>query len=154
MNEVSFFDMNFRPGANNPGRGYRFYTGEGVVYPFGAGLSYTTFVYDWAIEKILAYGLSDALVVLVTVEVTNVGEMTGSDTVLVFLVPPPDSIQGQPIQQLRQFEKVNLDSKKQEMISFSLTERDFSLANMEGQMEVIHGTWTIQIGDQEQEVTV
>ena len=33
-------DMNMRPSEKNPGRGYRFYTGQNVLYPFGHGLSY------------------------------------------------------------------------------------------------------------------
>lgn len=42
-------DMHFRPNSTsgNPGRGHRFYTGE-PVYPFGWGLSYSTFDYQWA----------------------------------------------------------------------------------------------------------
>ena len=41
--QISMFDMNLRPGKKNPGRGYRFYTGQSVLYPFGHGLSYAKY---------------------------------------------------------------------------------------------------------------
>ena len=152
MTEVSFFDMHFRPGEENPGRGYRFYSGKNVVYPFGSGLSYTTFEYFWEVDKIVAYGLNDHFEVHVSVLVTNVGKVKGSETVLIYVIPPPNSMPGQPIRQLCQFSKVQLASQQQERMSFTLSEQDFSLAK--GQMEVVHGSWMLQIGDSEQVVVV
>jgi len=43
VNQISFFDMSMH---TKPGRTYKFYTGE-AVYPFGYGLSYTTFDLSW-----------------------------------------------------------------------------------------------------------
>ena len=43
VNQISFFDMGMR---SKPGRTYKFYTGD-AVYPFGYGLSYTTFEMSW-----------------------------------------------------------------------------------------------------------
>jgi len=43
---LSMFDMQMRPSPTNPGRTYKFYTGQ-AVFEFGYGLSYTTFDYAW-----------------------------------------------------------------------------------------------------------
>jgi xylan 1,4-beta-xylosidase len=47
INEVSLFNMNLRPGPENPGRTYVWYTGNPVL-PFGYGLHYTDFSASWA----------------------------------------------------------------------------------------------------------
>jgi hypothetical protein len=154
MSEVSFLDMGFRHGESNPGRGYRFYNGSSVVYPFGAGLSYTTFEYVWEVEKIVEYGVNDDLVVYISVLVSNVGAVAGCETVLVYLTAPPNSVPGQPLRQLHEFAKLQIASQQQETVIFSLTEADFSLATGGGEMEVVHGSWTISIGDIEQVVVV
>jgi hypothetical protein len=46
VDAVSMFDMQMRPSSTNPGRTYKFYTGQ-AVFEFGYGLSYTTFSYAW-----------------------------------------------------------------------------------------------------------
>ena len=47
--------MNLRAGTSNPGRTYKFYTGT-AVYPFGSGISYTTFQYTWSQQSPLTIG--------------------------------------------------------------------------------------------------
>mmetsp|Transcript_13222 Transcript_13222/g.21646 ORF Transcript_13222/g.21646 Transcript_13222/m.21646 type:complete len:516 (+) Transcript_13222:207-1754(+) len=155
MNEVSFFDMNFRPGDSNPGRSYRFYTGENVEYPFGHGLSYTQFEYQVEVEKIVEYGLGDAVVAYVNVLVKNVGKVAGADTVLVYLRPPAESgVTGQPIRLLKQFEKFSLSSGAEDVFSFSLSEDDFSLADSDGGVSVVHGTWELEVGDVQKDIVI
>ena len=154
IDQVSFFDMNFRPGENNPGRGYRFYKGNDVVYPFGHGLSYTSFEYKCEVSKIIEYGLGDDLKVWVNVQVSNIGDVSGDETILLFMIPPSGSVAGQPIKQLRKFEKVFIEAKEQANVPFSLTIDDFSLANEDGKMETVRGTWSVQIGDVIVEIVV
>ena len=51
VDAVSMFDMQMRPSPTNPGRIYKFYTGQ-PVFEFGYGLSYTTFNYAWYNDSI------------------------------------------------------------------------------------------------------
>ena len=46
IDQVAMTDMSMRPSSTNPGRTYKFYTGQ-AVYEFGYGLSYTNFSYTW-----------------------------------------------------------------------------------------------------------
>jgi hypothetical protein len=51
VDAVSMFDMQMRPSPTNPGRTYKFYTGQ-AVYGFGTGLFYTTFTYSWSDDNV------------------------------------------------------------------------------------------------------
>mmetsp|Transcript_14059 Transcript_14059/g.21020 ORF Transcript_14059/g.21020 Transcript_14059/m.21020 type:complete len:324 (-) Transcript_14059:329-1300(-) len=156
VDEVSFLDMGMRRTVNssgavvNPGRGYRFYEGNSVVYPFGHGLSYTSFYYSWVMGsdiKQVQYGLTDKLTVQLEVSVNNTGDMAGSEVVLVFLVPPSNTMDGAPKKTLKYFDKIYLEPEQQLSISITLTDEDFSLADTNGDVEVAHGLWTVQVGD-------
>ena len=74
-----------------PGRTYRFYTKE-VLYPFGYGLSYTTFSHQLAINQLpssrmLRYTHRD-FAIHISVTVKNTGKRDGSESVLIFAKSP------------------------------------------------------------------
>jgi len=144
ISEVSFYDMTMRPSVTNPGRGYRFYTGESVVYPFGTGLSYTTFNYAWGSAVQMN---KDTLTWSLGVDVTNSGStFTASETVLVFLRPPATAPEGSPIKTLRFFDKISLVPGQTTTVIVPLALSDFSLANENGVFEVVKGDWTVEVG--------
>ena len=97
IDNLSMFDMQMRPSPTNPGRTYKFYTGQ-PVYEFGHGLSYTTFNYSWYNDstsssfsiKSLIKSKSDQKKVLLhfyRVNVTNTGPVLGDDVVLAYVTP-------------------------------------------------------------------
>jgi xylan 1,4-beta-xylosidase len=164
--EVSFYDYRMRPAPadettgdiGSPGRGYRFYEGEHVVYPFGAGLSYTDFVYDWH-DQCRAARMSvvvkeGGVSALLHVRATNVGlgarqvyDGPAADTILLFLEPPAHvDFMGVPMRVLRGFEKVMVEPDTAEEVSFHLTDEDFSLADAQGVTTLIRGEWTARVG--------
>jgi len=162
--EVSFYDYNMRPvppseeEVGNPGRGYRFYRGDNVVYPFGAGLSFSSFVYDWhdqcrSARLELGGGVGSVSAAL-HVRVTNVGlgerqvfRGAAADTVLLFLEPPANAQTiDAPLKVLRGFEKVLVDPQSDEEVTFHLTDEDFSLTDVHGVTSVVPGEWTVCIG--------
>ena len=80
VDQISMADMSM---TNYPGRSYRYFRGE-VVYPFGYGLSYTTFEYE--VQELGArFGMSGHSDVRCRVRVTNTGSVSGDTSVLAFL---------------------------------------------------------------------
>jgi xylan 1,4-beta-xylosidase len=158
------FEMGMRPNAtaSNPGRTYRFYTGENVVYPFGTGLSYSTFTYDVSsTTAALAAGKSggggvgggddDTMLAEVTVHVENSGDLDGVVTLLVYLTPPNDvegfTANDLPIKSLRGFGKHFLASGNSIDASFQFYEEDFTIPNASGEKVFISGDWTVTVHD-------
>lgn len=119
--------------------GYRYYESAGVPvrFPFGHGLSYTTFAYDC----LSVAGESPSLAV--SVRVTNVGGFPGGETAQLY-VAPPDGGPYRPAKELRAFAKVFLQPGESRVVKFSLHERDFSLWQ-EG-WRVHPGTYRLLVG--------
>eukprot|EP00483_Globobulimina_turgida_P000972 UN00974 len=99
MNEIKMDDMNMRPNktTNAPGRGYRYYPGD-VVYPFGAGLSFSTFECGDASES------NGKL----SVSVKNTGTVDGGAVVLVYFVPNNAGQNGVEIKRLVSFGRADM----------------------------------------------
>ena len=132
--------------------GYRYYTSKEmpVLFPFGHGLSYTTFDYQNLHAEKDSIKESEGL--KVTVDVTNSGKRAGKEVVQLY-VSPKDSRAIRPVRELRAFEKIELQPGETKTVSITLDSRAFSYWNTE-----IHdwyaesGDYEIQIGKSVQEI--
>lgn len=108
--------------------GYRYYdtAGKAVRWPFGHGLSYTTFEYsDLTLDRA---AMTDAETLTVSLNVTNTGSRAGSETVELYVAPPAGGV-SRPGQELRGFEKVALHPGETKTVTFALTRRAFAYYN-------------------------
>ncbi len=107
--------------------GYRGYdaTDTPVAYPFGHGLSYTTFGYDEL--ELTATGSVDAadLVVTVSCRISNTGDRAGREIVQLYVGDPGSSV-ARPPRELKGFTKVGLEPGASERVSFALGVREFA----------------------------
>ncbi len=85
------------------GRTYRYFKGS-VQYPFGYGLSYTSFNYNWKQEPLTKYSLNDNISFSVTT--ANAGNLDGDEVVQAYIEYP--SVDGMPSKELKAFKKVHV----------------------------------------------
>lgn len=122
--------------------GYRYYDMKEmpVAFPFGHGLSYTTFEYDnLAIDK---RELSDEDTVTVSVDITNTGKVAGKEIVQLY-VNDLTGVARRPLKELKGFEKVSLEPGETKKVSLELEYRSFAWYNTD-----IHD-WYAASGDYE-----
>ena len=109
--------------------GYRWYDARQleVAYPFGHGLSYTTFAYDGISAEVLrsAAGAGSDAVVRVVATVTNTGGRAGAEVVQVYVGDPEAQVL-RPERELKTFAKVDLAPGESRELTFDLTARDLS----------------------------
>lgn len=126
--------------------GYRYYETKQleVLYPFGHGLSYTTFEYSNITTDRTV--MKDTDILTVSVDVTNVGDRAGKEVVQLY-VSPKESAIIRPLKELRGFRKVELLPGETKKISFCLEKRAFSYWNTTlKDWHVESGIYTIMIG--------
>jgi beta-glucosidase len=123
------------------GRTYRYFNGT-PVFPFGYGLSYTTFAYaPLSVEPI--NGASENGL-RVTTEVSNTG-IRGGDEVAELYVSPP-KFDGAPRLALRGFQRITLKAGERRRIVFELSPRDISFVTVDGVRQVVPGQYTVSVG--------
>lgn len=114
-------DYRMRPEADGfPGRTYRYYTGASVQYPFGCGLSFTTYSYSNLRVQPASPGPCDN--VTLTVSVSNTGPMAGAEVVQAYISMPSSSV-STPIRALVDFSKVLLQPGQAQDVSLTVTPR-------------------------------
>ncbi|WP_206376868.1 glycoside hydrolase family 3 N-terminal domain-containing protein [Sphingomonas sp. G-3-2-10] len=130
---------NHKPTAR---RGYLFGDTK-PLYPFGFGLSYTTF--DVSAPKLAAssIGISDS--VNVSVDVTNTGKREGDEVVQLYVRDDEASVT-RPVIELKHFQRVTLKPGETRTVTFTLTPRDLSFYNVQMKRVVEPGTFTISAG--------
>lgn len=105
--------------------GYRYYDAKGmeVLFPFGYGLSYTTFAYSDLELGTDAFAEGEELSVALTV--TNTGERAGEEVVQLYVAPPTGQ-RRRPVRELKRFTKVALEPGESARVEFSLDARALS----------------------------
>jgi beta-glucosidase len=121
-------------------RTYRYFDGQ-PLYPFGFGLSYTTFAYsDLKVPATVAAGEP----LHVEAQVVNTGTRAGDDVVQVYLTFP--KLPGAPRLALRGFTRVHLKPGERQTVRFTLSDRDLSHVSVDGMHVVKTGRYRISVG--------
>ena len=123
------------------GRTYRYYAGT-PVYPFGAGLSYTTFRY--APLRVEPVGGAPENGIVVTTEVANTGTREGDEVAQLYLTPP--AFDGAPRLALRGFQRLSLRPGERRQVSFRLSPRDLSFVTRDGVRQLTPGQYKLSVG--------
>jgi beta-glucosidase len=122
------------------GRTYRYFEGT-PLYPFGYGLSYTTFSYSGlSVPSSLEAGNS----LTAEVTVTNTGSKAGDEVAQLYLEFP--KIPGAPLKALRGFQRVHLEAGASQKLRFELKPRDMSMVTEAGEPVVAEGAYTVFVG--------
>lgn len=123
------------------GRTYRYFAGE-ALYPFGFGLSYTSFKYANArVDQ--ASETADAKV-SVSVDVVNSGAMAGDEVVQLYL--SHEGIAGAPLKSLGGFERIHLSPGEKRTVTFRLSARELSVVDETGKRQLIPGRVHVWVG--------
>ncbi len=143
---VTFYrDDSQLPGFENysmAGRTYR-YMAEKPLYPFGHGLSYTTFTYDNAALDRAAVKKGEG--VKLSFDLSNTGGMDGDEVAQVYVAKAGET-EG-PVKSLKGYRRVNVSAGKTERVEFELPADTFSTFDeATGRMAVTPGKFTIYYG--------
>lgn len=126
--------------------GYRYYEKKKlpVLFPFGYGLSYTTFAYSNL--QLSAASIRDTDTLTATVDVTNTGAVAGKEVVQLYVADVESSV-FRPVRELKGFEKVELAPGETKTVSFTLDKRAFAYWNTTlHDWHVETGAFRIEIG--------
>ena len=122
-------------------RTYRYFDGE-PLYPFGYGLSYTSFAYKDVKLSRATSSAKDS--VMVSVNVINTGGVAGDEVVQLYITHV--GVSGAPIRALRGFQRVHLERGESKAVTFTLRDRDLSIVDEAGKTRIIPGNVTMWIG--------
>ena len=123
------------------GRTYRYFT-ELPLYPFGYGLSFSSFNYSDA-KVSQAQVVADGAVT-VSVRVTNASSVPGDEVVQLYLAHP--GVESAPIRALFGFQRIHLDAAASKTVDFTLRDRDLSVVDEAGTRRIIPGSVDVWIG--------
>ena len=113
------------------------------LYPFGHGLSYTTFAYDAPRLGATRIGQGDSLTV--EVRLTNSGSRAGDEVVQLYLRDDVASVT-RPVKELRGFRRVSLRPGEAATVTFTLTPDDLAFHDTEMRRVIEPGTFTVFVG--------
>jgi len=123
------------------GQTYRYFKGN-PLYPFGYGLSFTSFKYD-NLQVAETHKVGDT--VKVSVNVKNIGETAGDEVVQLYLsnLNAPVAV---PLRSLKGFKRIHLLPGEGKTVEFSILPVAFSIINDKNKREVLPGQFEISVG--------
>ena len=134
--------------------GYRYYDRKkmDVLFPFGYGLSYTTFAYSNL--RLSAQSITDQDELTVSVDVTNTGAAAGKEVVQLY-VGDRESTVFRPVRELKGFEKIFLEPGETKTVTFTLGKRAFAYWNVQlHDWHVESGVFAIEIGRSSRDIAL
>ncbi len=129
--------------------GYRGYERSGLqpLFPFGYGLSYSTFAYRGLAVVPRAGNTAASPAFDVTFNVRNTSSLTGADVAQVYVGPPANSPVPRPTRELKGFARVVLKPGQQKTVTITLDARAFAYYDVTGHRWVVApGTYTVSVG--------
>lgn len=120
--------------------GYRYYdkAEKEVLFPFGYGLSYTTFAYSDI--QLSSDNIKDTDTVTVSFKIKNTGDVDGAEIAQIYVADKESTIY-RPVKELRAFKKVFLKAGEEKEVRMELSKRAFAFYNVE------LGGWMVETGE-------
>ena len=145
INALATYDYKPCENIGQMGGNYNYDSVMDIQWPFGFGLSYTTYKYSNLKVDKPQFTANDVLTF--SVDVTNTGSMAGKESVLLYskdLVASstPDNIR------LRNFEKISLNPGETKTVTMTLKGSDLAFVNYYGQWTLEKGDFKVKCGDQ------
>jgi beta-glucosidase len=122
-------------------RTYRYFDSE-PLYPFGYGMSYTSFTYSNA--RTDQNDVSADATASISVDVTNKGPMAGDEVVQLYLTHT--GVVGAPRRTLKGVQRVHLDHGQRKTVTFTLRDRELSIVDDAGKHRIIPGAVDVWVG--------
>jgi len=119
------------------------------LYPFGYGLSYTTF--DYSAVKLSANMLSKGKTITASVTLTNSGKYEGKEVVQLYIQDLVGSIT-RPVKELKGFQKISLKAGESKEITFKISEEDLKFYNSDLKFAAEPGDFKVYIGTNSHDV--
>jgi len=123
------------------GRTYRYMTAE-PLYPFGFGLSYTTF--NYSDSKVSAEKIKKNVPVKAEATVTNTGKIESDEVVQLYITAPQTG--DNPLYSLKGFKRIHLKAGESQNVEFDITPGLLQTINDKGNAVELAGNYTIHIG--------
>jgi len=126
---------------NMKGRTYRYFTGE-PLYPFGYGLSYTSFEYSNLSFDKNSLAAPDDL--NASVDVKNTGQVAGDEVVELYLTHP--GVEGAALRSLAGFRRVHIEPGQTQHVELAVPNRQLSVVDANGTRKIVPGELEVWVG--------
>jgi beta-glucosidase len=144
----SFEDIPAYDSYSMKGRTYRYFTGK-AQYPFGFGLSYTSFEYKW-IQQPGSINPSNNTLEF-TVSIRNTGTMDGDEVAQVYIGYP--SVERMPLKELKAFKRVSVKKGMEEAVTFGIPVTELQKWDLKRNRWLLYpGKYTISVGSSSQDI--
>ncbi|NQT24712.1 glycoside hydrolase family 3 C-terminal domain-containing protein [candidate division KSB1 bacterium] len=133
---------NYKPSGRDDD--YMDLRGEQTQFPFGYGLSYTTF--EFSIPKLQKTSIKKDESTSISVDVTNTGKMAGDEVVQMYIRDKVSSIV-RPVKELKGFKRVSLQPGEMQTVTLDINPEKLAFYNMDMEFVVEPGEFEIMVGN-------